>query len=49
MLQKLSTNSHILQATFGIDRESLRINSNHRVAQTPNTHKLGSRSLQQNI
>ncbi|MGQ7324879.1 bifunctional glutamate--cysteine ligase GshA/glutathione synthetase GshB [Streptococcus suis] len=45
MLQKLSPNSPILQATFGIERESLRINSNHRVAQTPHPHKLGSRSF----
>ncbi|CYX03146.1 bifunctional glutamate--cysteine ligase GshA/glutathione synthetase GshB [Streptococcus suis] len=45
MLQKLLPNSPILQATFGIERESLRINSNHRVAQTPHPHKLGSRSF----
>ena len=45
MLQKLSPNSPILQATFGIERESLRINANHKVAQTPHPEKLGSRSL----
>ncbi|HFI0100184.1 TPA: bifunctional glutamate--cysteine ligase GshA/glutathione synthetase GshB [Streptococcus suis] len=45
MLQKLLPNSPILQATFGIERESLRINSNHRVAQTPHPHKLGSRGF----
>lgn len=45
MLQKLSPNSPILQATFGIERESLRINANHKVAQTPHPEKLGSRSF----
>lgn len=45
MLQKLSPNSPILQATFGLERESLRINSDNRVAQTPHPGKLGSRSF----
>ena len=45
MLQILSPNSPILQATFGIERESLRINANHKVAQTPHPEKLGSRSF----
>ncbi|HFR3976168.1 TPA: bifunctional glutamate--cysteine ligase GshA/glutathione synthetase GshB [Streptococcus suis] len=45
MLQKLSPNSPILQATFGIERESLRINSDNRVAQTPHPESLGSRSF----
>ncbi|WP_171943794.1 bifunctional glutamate--cysteine ligase GshA/glutathione synthetase GshB [Streptococcus suis] len=45
MLQKLSQNSPILQATFGLERESLRINSDNRVAQTPHPEKLGSRSF----
>ncbi|HFI0283855.1 TPA: bifunctional glutamate--cysteine ligase GshA/glutathione synthetase GshB [Streptococcus suis] len=45
MLQKLSPNSPILQATFGLERESLRINSDNRVAQTPHPEKLGSRSF----
>lgn len=44
MLQKLPPTSPILQATFGIERESLRINQDHQVAQTPHPHKLGSRS-----
>lgn len=45
MLQKLSQNSPILQATFGLERESLRINSDNRVAQTPHPEALGSRSF----
>lgn len=45
MLQKLSPNSPILQATFGLERESLRINSDNRVAQTPHPETLGSRSF----
>ncbi|HFI0114250.1 TPA: bifunctional glutamate--cysteine ligase GshA/glutathione synthetase GshB, partial [Streptococcus suis] len=45
MLQKLSPNSPILQATFGIERESLRINAENRVAQTPHPESLGSRSF----
>lgn len=35
----------ILQATFGLERESLRIHQdNHRIAQTPHPSQLGSRS-----
>ncbi|NQJ70300.1 bifunctional glutamate--cysteine ligase GshA/glutathione synthetase GshB [Streptococcus suis] len=45
MLQKLSSNSPILQATFGLERESLRMNNNNRVAQTPHPESLGSRSF----
>ncbi|HEL2058169.1 TPA: bifunctional glutamate--cysteine ligase GshA/glutathione synthetase GshB [Streptococcus suis] len=45
MLQKLSPNSPILQATFGLERESLRINTDNRVAQTPHPEQLGSRSF----
>lgn len=45
MLQKLSPNSPILQATFGLERESLRINPDNRVAQTPHPETLGSRSF----
>ncbi|MCQ8263529.1 bifunctional glutamate--cysteine ligase GshA/glutathione synthetase GshB [Streptococcus suis] len=45
MLQKLSPNSPILQATFGLERESLRINSDNHVAQTPHPETLGSRSF----
>lgn len=45
MLQKLSPNSPILQATFGLERESLRINSDNRVAQTPHPETLGSRGF----
>lgn len=45
VFQKLSPNTPILQATFGLERESLRINTEGRVAQTPHPEKLGSRSF----
>ncbi|MBY5021744.1 bifunctional glutamate--cysteine ligase GshA/glutathione synthetase GshB [Streptococcus suis] len=45
IFQKLPQNAPILQATFGLERESLRINSDNRVAQTPHPKKLGSRSF----
>lgn len=45
IFQQLPQNAPILQATFGLERESLRINSDNRVAQTPHPKKLGSRSF----
>lgn len=45
IFQKLHQNAPILQATFGLERESLRINSDNRVAQTPHPESLGSRSF----
>ncbi len=45
LLKKLPKTSPILQATFGLERESLRINADNRVAQTPHPEKLGSRSF----
>lgn len=45
IFQKLPQNAPILQATFGLERESLRMNSDNRVAQTPHPEKLGSRSF----
>ncbi|MGQ7395360.1 bifunctional glutamate--cysteine ligase GshA/glutathione synthetase GshB [Streptococcus suis] len=45
MLKHLPTTAPILQATFGLERESLRINTENRVAQTPHPEKLGSRSF----
>ncbi len=44
ILQKAPANLPILQATFGLERESLRINTEHRVAQTPHPAAFGSRS-----
>lgn len=44
ILQKAPANLPILQATFGLERESLRINTTHRVAQTPHPATFGSRS-----
>ncbi|HEL9644726.1 TPA: bifunctional glutamate--cysteine ligase GshA/glutathione synthetase GshB [Streptococcus suis] len=43
IFQKLPQNAPILQATFGLERESLRINADNSVAQTPHPKKLGSR------
>lgn len=45
ILQNTPKNLPILQATFGLERESLRINTNHQVAQTPHPSSLGSRSF----
>lgn len=45
LLQKLPTTSLVLQARFGLERESLRIDkATHRLAQTPHPPVLGSRS-----
>lgn len=45
LLQKLPKTAPILQANFGLERETLRINQQHRVAQTPHPKALGSRSF----
>ncbi|WP_394404589.1 bifunctional glutamate--cysteine ligase GshA/glutathione synthetase GshB [Streptococcus sp. 20-1249] len=45
LLQKSPANLPILQATFGLERESLRINSQHRVAQTAHPSAFGSRNF----
>lgn len=45
LLQKAPHHLPILQANFGLERESLRINENDRVAQTPHPASLGSRSF----
>ena len=45
LLQKTEKNSPILQGTFGLERESLRINNLHRLAQTPHPKSLGKRSF----
>lgn len=46
LLQNAPKNLPILQATFGLERESLRINkSTHKVAQTPHPKVLGNRSF----
>ena len=45
LLQKTERNSPILQGTFGLERESLRINDLHRLAQTPHPKSLGKRSF----
>ncbi|MGT2712109.1 bifunctional glutamate--cysteine ligase GshA/glutathione synthetase GshB [Streptococcus oriscaviae] len=45
LLQKAPHHLPILQANFGLERESLRINENDRIAQTPHPTSLGSRSF----
>ena len=45
LLQKTEKNSPILQGTFGLERESLRINDLHRLAHTPHPESLGKRSF----
>ena len=45
LLQKLEPTSPILQANFGIERESLRVNRQGKLAHTPHPSCLGARSF----
>lgn len=45
LLQKAPKNLPVLQATFGLERESLRINTEHRVAQTSHPTVFGNRNF----
>ena len=45
LLQKLESTSPILQANFGIERESLRVDRQGQLAQTPHPSCLGARSF----
>ncbi len=45
LLQKSASNLPILQATFGLERESLRISKENKLAQTPHPKCLGNRSF----
>ncbi|MTB63608.1 bifunctional glutamate--cysteine ligase GshA/glutathione synthetase GshB [Streptococcus sp. zg-86] len=45
LLQQAPKNLPILQARFGLERESLRMNTKHRIAQTAHPEKLGSREF----
>ena len=45
LLQKLEPTSPILQANFGIERESLRVNRQGKLAHTPHPSWLGARSF----
>ena len=45
LLQKLESTSPILQANFGIERESLRVNRQGQLAHTPHPSCLGARSF----
>ena len=45
LLRQAPSSLPILQATFGLERESLRMTADHQVAQTPHPTVLGSRSF----
>ncbi|MBF0788263.1 MULTISPECIES: bifunctional glutamate--cysteine ligase GshA/glutathione synthetase GshB [unclassified Streptococcus] len=45
LVQRAPKTFPILQATFGLERESLRMNTKHRIAQTPHPEKLGARKF----
>ena len=45
LLQKLESTSPILQANFGIERESLRVDRQGQLAHTPHPSCLGARSF----
>ena len=45
LLEKLDPASPILQATFGLERESLRVTETGKMAQTPHPNCLGSRNF----
>lgn len=49
LLQKLDTSSPILQATFGLERENLRVTTDGHLAQTAHTSQLGSRNFHPTI
>lgn len=45
LLQEAPKNLPILQATFGLERESLRMSAENQIAQTPHPETLGSRNF----
>lgn len=49
LLQKLDTSSPILQATFGLERENLRVTPDGHLAQTAHPSQLGSRNFHPSI
>ena len=49
LLQKLDTSSPILQATFGLERENLRVTADGHLAQTAHSSQLGSRNFHPTI
>ena len=49
LLQKLNTTSPILQATFGLERENLRVTADGHLAQTAHPSQLGSRNFHPTI
>jgi len=49
LLQKLDTSSPILKATFGLERENLRVTTDGHLAQTAHPSQLGSRNFHPTI
>ncbi|WP_347103185.1 bifunctional glutamate--cysteine ligase GshA/glutathione synthetase GshB [Streptococcus anginosus] len=49
LFEKLATDAPILQATFGLEREGLRINQNGKLAQTSHPKAFGSRNFHPTI
>lgn len=49
LFEKLAADAPILQATFGLEREGLRINQDGKLAQTPHPQAFGSRNFHPTI
>lgn len=49
LFEKLATDAPILQATFGLEREGLRINQDGKLAQTPHPQAFGNRNFHPTI
>ena len=49
LLQKLDISSPILQATFGLERENLRVTADGHLAQTAHPSQLASRNFHPTI
>ena len=45
LLEKIAADAPILQATFGLEREGLRVNQDGKLAQTPHPQAFGSRNF----
>ena len=49
LFEKLAADAPILQATFGLEREGLRVNQDGKLAQTPHPQAFGSRNFHPTI
>ena len=49
LFEKLATDAPILQATFGLEREGLRVNQDGKLAQTPHPQAFGNRNFHPTI